>query len=270
MNFHRCFWFLLICITTAQAQPRIEFEVASLKPNTSGTTSMKFPAPADGKFQASNFPLKALISFAYGVLGTQMYGAPAWINSERFDVDARSADKNATREQFQQMLQALLVDRFALQVHRETKDLPAYELLPAKTGPRLKPADPRACQPAGANGNRDGSSVTCGAFFTGAASLDGRSMSMAQFCNALGIVLGRPVADRTGVAGVFDIHLEFDPNGVDLGNGPAGLSTDATALDGRPSIFSAIQQQLGLRFESHKQPEEVLVIDRLQRLPAEN
>jgi uncharacterized protein (TIGR03435 family) len=268
---------VLLCGVNAigsPAQPPTEFEVASVKPNHSGTTTMKFPVPAEGRFRATNFPLKALVSFAYGVLGSQIAGAPDWINSERFDVEGRAADTNITREQYQQMLRSLLEERFKLNVHRETKNLPAYELVVTKTGLRLKAADPQACEPAG--GNRDqnagkGTGLSCGAFFTGQTSLDGRSMSMGAFCNALGIVLGRPVSDHTGLQGVFDIHLEFDPEGVSTGNGSPGLSTDPDKPDGtQPSIFSAVQQQLGLKLQSHKEPTEVLVVDRLERLPTAN
>lgn len=233
----------------------MQFDVASIKLNNSGTTTMKFPPPADGRFQAGNFPLKALITFAYGVLGSQIANAPDWTNSERFDVDARAAGANITRQQYQEMLRSLLEERFKLNVHRETRDLPVYELEVAKTGSRLKAPDPQACVPAGDHGSHK-TDVTCGAFFTGQSSLDGRSMSMPGFCDALGIVLGRPVSDRTGLAGRFDIHLEFDRDA-----NPDGIE---------PSIFWAIQQQLGLRLQSHKEPTAVLVIDGLERLPTAN
>jgi uncharacterized protein (TIGR03435 family) len=268
---------VLLCTASAidsPAQSLMQFEVATIKLNRSGTTTMKFPAPAAGSFTVTNFPLKALISFAYGVLGSQISDAPDWTNSERFDVDARAADTSLTREQYQQMLRSLIEERFKLNAHRETRDLPAYELLLTKTGSRLKAADPQACEPAGGNRNQNGgrqTDVTCGTFSTGQSSLEGRSMSMTGFCNALGIVLGRPVADHTGLSGSFDIHLEFDPEGVNLGNGSTGLSSEVDESDGaQPSIFSALQQQLGLRLQSHKEPTEVLVIDRLERLPTEN
>lgn len=259
---------VLLCTINAVDSPGqsiMQFEVASIKLNNSGTATMKFPVPAEGRFRATNFPLKALLSFAYGVLGSEIFGAPDWINSERFDVDARAPGTDLTREQYQQMLRALLEERFRLRAHRETRDLPAYELSVTRTGSRLRAADPQACDPAGKTG------VACGAFFTGPSSLDGRSMSMAAFCNALGIVLGRSVADHTALNGVFDIHLEFDPQGVNLGNSSSGLSADPDKSDSaQPSIFSALQQQLGLKLESHKEPTEVLVVDQLERLPTAN
>jgi uncharacterized protein (TIGR03435 family) len=261
---------VLLCTATlidSPAQSRMQFEVASIKLNKSGTTTMKFPLPSGARFQATNFPLKALIAFAYGALGEQISGAPDWTTSERFDVDARAANNTTTREQYQQMLQSLLVERFKLQIRRETTELPSYEMFLSKAGSGLKAADPKACDQNGDNQT----GVACGSFYTGQASLDGKSMSMAQFCNALAIVLGRPVTNHTGLDGRFDIHLEFNPEGVNLGKGASGLTTDLEQSDGaQPSIFSALQQQLGLKLQSRKEPAEVLVIDRLERLPTEN
>jgi len=143
---------MLLCsvsLIDSPAQSPRQFEVASIKLNKSGTTTMKFPPPSTGRFQATNFPLKALIAFAYGALGSQIYGAPDWTTSERFDVEARAADTNTIREQYQQMLQSLLVERFKLQIRKETRELPSYELFLAKAGSRLKQADPKACDTAG-------------------------------------------------------------------------------------------------------------------------
>ena len=262
-----------IGVVKSPAQSVMQFEVASIKLNTSGTTSMKFPVPAGGRLTATNIPLKALISFAaYGGQNSQLT-APDWTSSQRFDVDARAVGPNITREEYQRMLRALLEDRFKLELHHETRDLPAYELFLAKGGSLLKPADPKACDPVGATNdqgtNRVG--VTCGTFFTGQTSIDARSMTMTQFANVLAIVLGRPVVDRSGIDGRFDIHLNLDPQGVNLGNGFTGLTSDADQRDGaQPSIFSALQQQLGLRLQSHKEPTDVIVIDRLNRLPTDN
>jgi uncharacterized protein (TIGR03435 family) len=219
---------------------------------------------------ATNIPLKALISFAYG---GQLTDAPDWTISQRFDVDARGAEMNITRDQYQRMLRSLLEDRFKLQIHRETRDLPAYELFVTKTGSRLKAADPKACDPPGATTDQGAklAGVTCGTFYTGQASIDARSMSATQFSNVLAIVLGRPVVDRTGLDGRFDIHLEFDPQGVNLGNGNTDLTSETDQRDGtQPSIFSALQQQLGLRLQSHKEPTDLIFIDRLNRLPTDN
>jgi uncharacterized protein (TIGR03435 family) len=251
----------------AAAHP--QFEVTSIKPNTSATGTMKFPFPSGGRFTATNLTLKILISFAYKVQGFEVSGGPGWIGSDRYDVTARAADTNIGVEQYRLMLQALLADRFKLAVHRETKEMPVYALLPGKGGPRLPEADPKGCVTSGQS-----SLPACGGFFTGPSSLDGRKMAMPQFVDALSIVLGRRVIDKTGFTGTFDIHLEFSPEGTALdrrGPGDAGSPVNAGNPDtSRPSIFTAVQEQLGLKLESQKAPAEVLVIDHVERVPTEN
>jgi uncharacterized protein (TIGR03435 family) len=110
---------VLFFVVGSPAQSLMRFDVASVKLNTSGSTSMKFPVPSGGRLTATNIPLKALIAFAYGGQNT----APDWTNSQRFDVDARTAGANVTREEYRRMLQILLEDRFKLQIHHETRDL---------------------------------------------------------------------------------------------------------------------------------------------------
>jgi uncharacterized protein (TIGR03435 family) len=230
---------------------------------------MKFPPPANGKFSATNVPLKTLIAFAYGILNSQISDAPEWTNSERFDIDARAAETGIGREQYQAMLQSLLADRFQLMVHHEQRTLPVYELLPGKSAPRLKPSDEQSC--ASPETPHPPDAIACGTFFTGPASLDARGMSMQQFGNTLAIVLGRPVADKTRISGRYDIHLDFNPEGVNTGIGNTGLSADGDSSDTtRPSLFTALQQQLRLRLESRREPSDVLVIDHLERIPIEN
>jgi uncharacterized protein (TIGR03435 family) len=257
---------------------RLEFEVASIKPNTSASGTMKFPFPSGGRFTATNLNLKTLISFAYKVQGFEVSGGPGWIGSDRYDVTAKAADSNIGAEQYRLMLQALLADRFKLAAHRETKEMPVYAVLAAKNGPNLPESKPGSCATFGPNSAPPppGQSPlpACGGFFTGPSSLDGRKMTMAQFLDALSIVLGRRVVDKTGFAGTFDIHLEFSPEGTALdrrGPGDVGLPVNAGNPDtSRPSIFTAVQEQLGLKLESQKAPAEVLVIDRVERVPTEN
>jgi uncharacterized protein (TIGR03435 family) len=265
-----------------------QFEVASIKPNTSASGTMKFPFPSGGRFTATNLNLKVLISFAYKVQGFEVSGGPAWIGSDRYDVTAKAADGNIGVEQYRLMLQALLADRFKLAVHRETKEMPVYALLPGKGGPRLPESKPGNCATPGPNSAPPPSGLTgplygglsqsplpaCGGFFTGPSSLDGRKMAMPQFVDALSIVLGRRAIDKTGFTGTFDIHLEFSPEGTALdrgGPGDVALPVNAGNPDtSRPSIFTAVQEQLGLKLESQKAPAEVLVIDHVERVPTEN
>ena len=263
------------------------FEVATVKPNTSGSTSMKFPFPSGGRFTATNTTIKTLIAFAYGMGTFGIEGAPGWMNSDRYDVNAKAAETGLSREQYQFMLRTLLADRFKLAVHQEMKDLPVYSLVTAKNGPKLKEADEGGCIATGPTApppppRAPGQSapIVCGAWFTGPFSLDGRKLSMTQFANALAVVLGRPVTDNTGIMGGYDIHIEFAPEGVNLGQGPPALESAnlgngpaadrANADSDRPSIFTAVQEQLGLKLESKKEPSQILVIDHVERAPTQN
>jgi uncharacterized protein (TIGR03435 family) len=260
---------------------RPEFEVASIKPNTSANGAATFPYPFGGRITATNVNLKILIEFSYKVRNFEISGAPGWIDSDRYDVTAKAAESNIGVEQYQLMLQSLLADRFKLAVHRETKEMPVYAVLPAKGGPRLPEAKPGSCVTFGPDSPPplrvpgQSSPLVCGGFSMGPYSLEGRKLSVAQLVNALSIILGRPVIDKTGFTGTFDIHLEFAPEGTtgrgQGGFGPPGLAADAGNPDtSRPSIFTALQDQLGLKLESQKGPADVLVIDHLERAPTEN
>lgn len=251
---------------------RVEFEVATVRHNDSATDSMRFPPPSSGQFSVANVSLKVLISYAFNVQGSDIYGDPAWVASDKYDVTAKPAKANLSLEQYRLMVQALLTDRFRLAVHRETRVRAGFVLLKAKGGPKFTEANAQSCVKGGAP-RRPGKSdaVTCGTFFTGRSSLDARRLSMAQFANTLSIVLGNPVLDRTQIAGAFDIHLEFNPEGTNLtGRGP--LPLDAAPDDDRakPSLVTALQQQVGLRLESERVPAAILVIDHVERMPSEN
>jgi uncharacterized protein (TIGR03435 family) len=251
---------------------RVEFEVATVRRNNSATESMRFPPPSNGQFAVANVSLKVLISYAFNVQGSDISGDPAWIASDKYDVTAKAAIANLSLDQYRLMVQALLTDRFKLAAHRETKERNGFVLVTAKGGPKLAEANAQSCVERGAPrdpGKSD--AVTCGTFFTGPSSLDARKMSMAQFANTLSMVLGNPVLDKTGIAGSFDIHLEFDPEGTNL-TGRGALPLDAAPDDDRakPSLFTALQQQVGLRLQSEKVPATILVIDRAERMPSEN
>jgi uncharacterized protein (TIGR03435 family) len=252
-----------------RAQPT--FEVASLKPNTSGVTTMKFPFPSGGRFNGTNLTLRTLISFAWGVQGFLILNAPSWLNSDRYDIAAKAATTNPTIDQYHQMLQALLAERFHLAVHRETREVPIYTIAPAKNGGKLEESRPGSCVEPGAPSPPPGepAPVVCGTFFTGPASLDVRRMRMSQIANTLSIVLARPVVDKTGFTGTYDFHIEFSPDGVGLTPGfRPGL--EAAPDNTLPSIFTVLQKQLGLRLESEKGPSEVLFIDHAERIPTTN
>jgi len=235
------------------------FEVASLKRNNSPTDSMRFPPPANGQFVVANVSLKVLISYGFNVQGSDISGDPAWVASDKYDVTAKAPSTNVSLDQYRRMVQALLTDRFKLATHQETKERNGFMLVTAKGGPKLAVADAQSC------------SGTCGTFFTGPSSLDARKMSMPQFANTLTMVLGSPVLDKTEIPGTFDIHLEFNPEGTNLtGRGPLPLDAAADEDRPKPSLFTALQQQAGLKLESQKVPATMLVIDHIERTPSEN
>jgi len=258
------------------AATRPEFEVASVKPNTSGNNMVMIRPPAGGRFTATNARLKMLIGLAYNVQNFEISGGPAWINSDGYDIEAKAADSNIGIEQLRPMLQMLLEDRFKLMIHRETKEVPVYALTAGKNGPKLPEAKEGGCVTFGPNlppppppapGQPFAPPPTpCGGFMMGPNRMEGGRVSMAQFVRSLSNILGRPVIDKTAFTGTFDVHLEFTPEGTAFmgGLGPPGGLTPGFDTSG-PSIFTAVQDQLGLRLESQKGPAELLVIDHAEK-----
>jgi uncharacterized protein (TIGR03435 family) len=259
--------------TSAQSPAaRPEFEVASIKPNTSGANLVMIRPPAGGRFTATNARLKMLIGLAYKVQNFQISGGPAWMNTEGYDVNAKAADSNIGIDQLRPMLQKLLEDRFKLAVHRETREMPVYALMAAKNGPKLPEAKEGGCAAFGPNVPQppppapgQPPPTPCGGFFMGPNRLEGGKVSTAQLVGVLSNVLGRPVIDKTAFTGTFDVKLEFTSDGTTFGP-PGGPPADAANADtSRPSIFTALQEQLGLKLESQKGPSEVLVIDHAEK-----
>ena len=229
------------CLAAAKAGTP-EFEVASVKPSTGGTGGMW----DEGERLRINMPLKAILTEAYGVNDNNIFGA-AWTDVERFEIIAKIPPDTAKLpgaerwKRIHAMMQTLLADRFKLQVHREMREMSVYALLPAKGGVKLLrtgPASEYWVRTAGGKG-----------------SLTAQKMPMDQFLSILGKALHREVLDESGIDGVFDIKLDWAPEG--------------TADSDKPSIFTALQERAGLRLEARKTPREVLVVDRAER-PSEN
>ncbi len=226
---------------------RPSFEVASIKPNTSGSKAGYIRRPEGGRFSATNTILRAVIRLAYGFQDAQIVGGPDWINSDRFDFEAKSEAQFQPGE-FNVMLQSLLEERFRLKTHREMRELPVFELFVAKNGKKLVPSSLGDGGPLVNNGR--GRIVS-------------RHAPPEQWVQALSTQLGRQVIDRTGLHGTFDFTLEWAPDP----NPTAGENTSPASTG--PTIFTALQEQLGLRLESSKTPAEVIVIDSVER-PSEN
>jgi uncharacterized protein (TIGR03435 family) len=240
---------------------RPNFEVASIKPNNSGdlrTTSAR-PLPANGTYTATNQSVRQLIRQAYGLKQFQLEGGPKWIDDfsdEKFDVSAKAAGP-VTSDELMLMLQGLLEDRFKLTYHRETRQLPTYALVIAKKGvlgPNLREPDPDIRQLYPVLGSPSGMTAV--------------NATMQDLASSLSRVSGgRLVQDRTGLTSRFAFTLTFVPDPGTLPR-PPGLPLPPLPADG-PSLFQALQEQLGLKLESEKGPVEIMIVDRVQR-PSEN
>jgi uncharacterized protein (TIGR03435 family) len=301
-------WFAIAGLTAVvgmQDAPRIlaqsrqadqAFEVTSIKPNQScggpGRRSGGLTSP--GRMTLECAELRDLIVTAYGIYANgstanprgfrmQVLGGPGWIDSDRYDIVAKAEGNPPRTQLYGPMLRALLEDRFQLKVHRETKEVPVYFLTIAKGGTRLQPAKEGSCistdinHPLPQPAPGQASPRACGSQVTGSnGTFDMYGATMASLCIQLGIRLDRDVIDKTGIAGMFDIHLEVSRADLAprvLAGGAVGQvepSTPVVAPDSTgPSIFTALQQQLGLKLESGRGPVEFLVIDHVEK-PSEN
>jgi uncharacterized protein (TIGR03435 family) len=224
------------------------FEVATIKPaapSNDGHTHINYPP--DDRFSAQNITLSALMHWAYGMPENQILDGPSWMSSTRFDIQAKtSPDEIKARPSDQltdlkrSMVQALFVERFNLKVHRETRTLPAYDLVLAKGGAKLQPTKSK------------GESIT-----TRKTYLNGDGITTVQIAEELSHIAGRTVVDKTKLTDRYDLKLQW-------------ASDDAPATDdSAPSLFTAIQEQLGLKLEPAKEPVPVLVIDHIE-LPTPN
>jgi bla regulator protein BlaR1 len=240
----------------AQAQassPPPAFEAASIKPvkPSEGRTRIRMSGPPGG-INYENVSLMRCIQAAYGVAGYQVAG-PDWLDLPRFDIVAKAAGA-APREQKMLMLQTLLADRFKLAVHRETKIMPGFVLMVAKNGPKLaKAKDPT------------GSDVDSGAT-PGSTRYHGVSMKL--LAGSLARDLGQPIDDKTGLEGTFDFELAYAKE--ERATPSLAERGDPKAADPLPSLFTALQEQLGLKLEARKVPVEIVVVDHAEKVPTEN
>jgi uncharacterized protein (TIGR03435 family) len=246
------------------------FEIASVKPHKADDQRVMMVAQPGGRFAAST-ALRLLIRTAYRLQDDQISGGPSWLTSDLFDIVAKAED-SASPSQIASMIQALLADRFKLVVHHETRELPMYALVLARRGGTLGSQLRRNdCVRADTDLAPDPTQPPpCGSIRTGFGRLNIRATNMGQILQFLSPSVDRVVVDRTGLAGNFDLDLQWTPN---LPQGPSGGRPpgeppllNGQAVDSNPpSIFTAVQEQLGLKFESTKGPVDVLVIDHVER-----
>lgn len=275
-------WILVLTICAGLAWPQAKFEVAAIKPCKSevvpeGARGGGRESLSPGRLNLECRTVKGLIQMAYVLFANghvnpralvPVEGGAAWINSERYTIDAKTEGTPSHGTMHGPMLQALLEDRFHLQIHRETREIPVYLLTVAKGGLKLKPFQPGSCTPIDFDfffskfPPPDLPELPAGQKYClnrgtskGLNNLvEAEGMSLDAFAQAYLGGLDRPVINKTGIAGLFDFRLEFAPDEA-ASDDPAGA----------PSMFTALQQQLGLRLETGKGPGEFLVIDRVER-----
>ncbi|MGP0074894.1 MAG: TIGR03435 family protein [Bryobacteraceae bacterium] len=256
------------------AAPRAEFEVASIKLNKSAEFGgMIRPSPG-GRFIGTNIPLRFVITVAYSIKDFQLSGAPPWLMSERYDIEAK-AEGNANFDAMRPMLQTLLEERLMLKVHHETKELPVYALMVGKAG-KLHPAEGECPPPPKTLPPPEPGKLPftpCGGFFMLPGHLTGQKATIAQLIDSLSIFSGRIVLDKTDLAGKYDVDLQYTPAQAQLPAPPPPPGVSLPPLPpidpNGPSLFTALQEQLGLKLESTKGPVDILVIDHVER-PSEN
>jgi uncharacterized protein (TIGR03435 family) len=238
----------------ADATP--EFEVATIKPATPDRPGKAFMVRGR-QFSTGNTTLADLVTFAYGIHAKQIAGAPAWVETEKFDVAAQpKAEGQPNDKQWKAMVQKLLADRFKLTFHRDKKELSVYAITVGKNGPKLTKSESTGNLP--------------GLFFRGLGNLPAINATMADFAGVMqSAVLDRPVVDQTGLAGRWDFTLLWTPDEFQfggLGVRPPPPPTDKAAP---PDLFTAFQEQLGLKLESTKAQAEVFVVDKVAK-PTDN
>jgi len=251
--------------------PAQEFEVASIKPAAPDARGMFIRTTEGGRVNVTNMTLKEIIVLAYRIQPFQIQGGPPWVSTERYDISAKPEGKPKDGE-IQLMLQALLKDRFQLTLKRETRELPVYALVLAKKdgalGANLVESKEGSCAVPDPNAPPKPGQRNCGQQMMSPRSLKAVSAPMNQVIPMLARMLGRTVVDKTGLTGKYDIDLQWTPDETQL----AGLSPEARAASSDasgPSIFTALQEQLGLKLESQKGPVEVFVVERAEK-PSEN
>lgn len=265
----------VVALGAAQSPPPA-FDVTSVKayesPSETGAFGIMPPTP--GRLRIVRTPLRFILHYAFQVRDHQLIGAPEWADSASFDITATfSDDPPRTEDDRRSMLRALLADRFGLKTHREKREIPIYALVMTRKGGALGPQLVRStfdCEqwiaekrpqvsgtrpsPVAPGGRRPVCQMlTTRRFITAG------TQTMQQLSEALQPLTGRPVANRTGLAGTFDFDLQWT-------SGPVAQALGATPLpDDGPSIFAALQEQLGLRLESARDTVDVVVVDAVQR-----
>jgi uncharacterized protein (TIGR03435 family) len=239
----------------------VAFDVASIRENTTHdqhTHNSIYNSWTNARFTATNLPVKMLLQLSFAMPESRILGSPAWVDSTTFDVEAKSdasvdeqmgkLTPDQAKQQKLAMLRSLLADRFKLVTHTETRELPIYQLVVARGGAKLKP------NPGGNSWGTGNNSIH----------VQGGDDSLAILADRLADAVGRVVVNNTGITGQFDMRLKWTPD-----DQPPPMLNGAPDTNPPPDIFTAIQEQLGLKLEPAKGPVPVLVIDHIEK-PSEN
>jgi uncharacterized protein (TIGR03435 family) len=249
----------------AAEQPRHAFDVATIKPSS----TINLPPPSvdisPDRFQATGMTLKELIKIAWNLnyaANDQVAGGPPWVSSTRFDLDAKeeaalaaeiaALPRSQQGDEVRKMLRDLITQRFHLQLHHETRQLAVYDLVVAKGGPKLLPAAAPSTSKAADKPSKPSRWIR----FAGVGDLEGYSADVSTLVTVLCMqpeVGGRLVLDKTGLTGNYDFTLKWTPD--------IFLSANQSAANAGPSLFTALQEELGLRLEAAKAPVDQIVID---------
>ena len=278
--------------TPAATATKHSFEVATIKPNTSSDQRVRLMIDPSGRFNAEGVALRMIIEEAYDIKEAQLIGAPGWLGTERYTIQAkaddavaeemRKANPEKRKEIMMEMIRGLMEERCKLALKNETRDLPIYSMVVGKEGPRFHESAPLptdVASPSGTGPAGDGPRrMSQGIRMNGRGDLTVMAAPLDLLANVLSRQLGRPVVNNTGLKGAYDFGLKWTPDEAEgqmfkgAGAGPGGPpSADApppTDAPG-PSLFTAMQEQLGLKLESKTAPMRVLVIDHVEK-PSEN
>jgi uncharacterized protein (TIGR03435 family) len=245
----------------AAAQDTGSFDVASIRQNTSGTAGASLDM-SRGQLRATNAPVQIVIRQAFEVMDAQIVDAPGWVASDRYDIIARAPEGVVTAAAMRPLMRALLAERFGLVTHTETREMPVYALVRSKADGSLGPnvrevaiecATNRPAAPAPAAADE----WPCGSVTALPGSLYLGGYHMTEVTRLLSTLVGRTVIDETGIVGQVQFKLQYRPGG--------GLAAATGTADDRPDIFTALQEQAGLKLEARRAPVDVLVIDRIDR-----
>jgi uncharacterized protein (TIGR03435 family) len=256
------------------SSPLPSFEVVSIKPDKSGGMMMRIGMSPDS-ITVTNLPVSDLIRQAFGVSVDRLVGGPGWMTSDRFDIDAKVAPEDTAKLKALTGLQRwamfipVLEDRFGLKFHHESRNLTQYVLVVSKAGLKMKEATPGDTYPNGIHPPSGGSGA--GLMWMKPGEFTGQGAPLDNLVRSLCFVLGGTIVDQTGLTGKYDFDLKWTSevgSGMPAGpsdGGQSGAGNPPAADNSGPSLFTALEEQLGLKLDAKKVPTDVIVIDHLEQ-----